>query len=75
MNKPISMAINETKTNLLQVCNQSGLHPSILELIVKDLYDTVKYVSSVQLKQDEENCVKKEKNDKNTDNSAKTNNK
>lgn len=54
MNKPISMVINETKTNLLQICNQSSLHPSILELIIKDVYDEIKYVSSMQLKQDTE---------------------
>ena len=36
--KPISMMIQETKQSLAEVINKSNLHPSIIELIVKDMY-------------------------------------
>lgn len=54
MNKPISMVINETRISLADICNESGLPVCILEPIVKDLYEEIKYVSSMQLKQDTE---------------------
>lgn len=61
MNKPISMAINETKTNLLQICNQSSLHPSILELIIKDLYNEISLVSGQVLNKEKNEYEAKEK--------------
>ncbi len=54
MNKPISMVINETRISLTDICNASGLPACILEPIVRDLYEEIKYVSSMQLKQDTE---------------------
>ena len=54
MNKPISMVINETRLSLTEICNQSGLPACVLEPIVRDLYEEIKYVSSVQLKQETE---------------------
>ena len=41
MNKPTSMIIKETKIKLANVCNESGLSPIILDLIVKDIYNEV----------------------------------
>lgn len=58
MNKPISMVINETRISLLKICNESQLPTCVLELIVKDLYNDVNRVSTVQAKQDEENYAK-----------------
>lgn len=54
MNKPISMVINETRILLTNICNESGLPACVLEPIVRDLYEEIKYVSSMQLKQDTE---------------------
>ena len=54
MNKPISMVINETRISLANVLNKSNLPPCILEMIVKELYDEIKYVAAMQLKQDTE---------------------
>ena len=54
MNKPISMVINETRISLTDICNKSGLPACVLEPIVRDLYEEIKYVSSMQLKQDTE---------------------
>lgn len=61
MNKPISMTINETRISLANVLNTSNLPPCILEMIVKELYDEARHISSVQLKQDEENYTKASK--------------
>ena len=54
MNKPISIVINETRLSLTKICNESGLPVCVLEPIVKDLYEEIKYVSNIQLKQDTE---------------------
>jgi hypothetical protein len=54
MNKPTSMVINETRISLTDICNKSGLPACVLEPIVKELYEEIKYVSSMQLKQDTE---------------------
>lgn len=54
MNKPISMVINETRILLTDICNKSSLPACVLEPIVRDLYEEIKYVSSMQLKQDTE---------------------
>lgn len=58
MNKPISIVINETRISLANVLNKSNLPPCILEMIVKELYDEARQLSSFQSKQDEENYVK-----------------
>jgi hypothetical protein len=58
MNKPTSMVINETRISLANVLNTSNLPPCILEMIVKELYDEVRQLSSFQSKQDEENYAK-----------------
>ena len=41
MEKPISMRIIETKENLINACNESNLHISVLQLIVKELHDEI----------------------------------
>lgn len=38
MNKPFSIIVEETKQQLADVINQSNLHPSIIEMIIKDIY-------------------------------------
>jgi hypothetical protein len=35
MNKPLTMIIKETKTKLIDVCNESELPPVILDLIIQ----------------------------------------
>lgn len=68
MNKPISMAINETRISLLKICNESGLPACVLELIVKDLYNDVNRVSENQLKKDEESYMQAQKEAQNSKN-------
>ena len=41
MEKPLSVIIDETKINLVNVLNESGLGVLILEPIVKELYENV----------------------------------
>lgn len=38
MEKPISMVIEETKTSIINIINKSQLHPSIIELMLKEIY-------------------------------------
>ena len=54
MNKPISMLINETRFNILQICNQSNLHPSILELIIIEIHNEIIVYSDNQSKMEQE---------------------
>lgn len=54
MNKPVTIIIKETKTELANICNQSGLPSYMLEPILKELYLEAKELAKQQLKQDEE---------------------
>lgn len=38
MNKPITMVIKETKTKIANICNESGLSPIVLDLIMQGIY-------------------------------------
>ena len=38
MNKPLTMVIKETENKIVDVCNESGLSPAILDLIMERLY-------------------------------------
>lgn len=52
MNKPISVAIKETRQEICNVINASGLPISVIELIVSDVYGEVQLVARKQLEQD-----------------------
>lgn len=41
MEKPASLLIQETRNNIINILNESKLHPSILELIMKDIMNDV----------------------------------
>lgn len=49
--KPITMVIEETKNNLINVINQSGLHPFILDSIMKELHNEIhiSYLKQAQM--------------------------
>ena len=38
MNKPLTMLIKETKTKIANICNESGLSPIVLDLIIQGIY-------------------------------------
>ena len=41
MNKPLTMIMKETRTKLINACNESGLPPAILDLIVQGIYSEI----------------------------------
>ena len=41
MNKPITMAIKETKSKMISAINESGLSPVILDLIIQGIYSEI----------------------------------
>ena len=54
MEKPISIMIDETKTSLISMINNSGLPFWILEPMVKDIYQEIKTLAGNQLRIDKE---------------------
>ena len=53
MNKPITMIIKETKNKLANICNESGLPPVILDLIMHDIYSEIHSIVEKQTLEDE----------------------
>lgn len=46
MEKPASLLIQETRNKIINILNESKLHPSILELIMKDIMNNVTNAST-----------------------------
>ena len=53
MNKPIAMIIKETKTKIADACNESGLPPVILDLIMQGIYSEIHFLSEKQTLEEE----------------------
>mgnify|MGYP006967435375 CR=1 FL=1 len=53
MNKPITLVIKETKIKLAQVCNESGLSPVVLDLIVQGIYSEIHSLAEKQTLEEE----------------------
>lgn len=53
MNKPLTMIIKETKSELAKVCNESGLPPVILDLVVQGIYSEIHMIAEKQAIDDE----------------------
>ena len=53
MNKPLTMVIKETKTKLANVCNESGLSPIHLDLIMQGLYTEIHSLAEKQALEEE----------------------
>lgn len=58
MNKPISMVIKETKNKLINICNESGLSPIVLDLIMQGIYSEVHSLAEKQTIEDETAYIK-----------------
>ena len=58
MNKPLTMVIKETKKKLINVCNESGLSPTILDLIIQGIYTDVHSLAERQALEEEMAYVK-----------------
>lgn len=52
--KPISVAIEETKQQIADVINNSQLSPVVLDLILKDIYNEVHNVYTTQALQEKQ---------------------
>lgn len=46
MEKPASLLIEETRHDIINILNESKLHPTILELIMKDIMNDVTNASA-----------------------------
>lgn len=53
MNKPLTMVIKETKAKLANVCNESGLSPIHLDLIIQGLYTEIHSLAERQSLEEE----------------------
>ena len=62
MNKPVSLIIDETKKSLADIINNCNLHPSIIEMIVKDIYWEVNRLSIETVKKEKEQFTKESAN-------------
>ena len=64
MDKPLSVQINETKQSIVDCINEQHLHVSILEPIIKEIYEQVHMLAQqqyeVEKKQWEEQQEQKE---------------
>lgn len=58
MNKPFSLIIQETRQELIDVINNSNLHPSIMEMIIKDIYLEVNRLNVETIKNEKEQFMK-----------------
>lgn len=53
MNKPLTIIIKETKAKLINICNESGLSPVVLDLILQGIYSEVHTLAEQQTIADE----------------------
>ena len=53
MNKPFTMTVKETKTKIVNACNESGLSPVILDLIIQGIYSEIHTLAEKQSMEEE----------------------
>lgn len=68
MNKPITMLIKETKMKLVNVCNESGLSPVMLDLIMSGVYSDIHSLAERQSLEEESAYAKMIEEEKVKDN-------
>lgn len=52
MDKPLSLIIDDFKTDLANVINNSNLPPVILKPVIKEIYDEIKLLQVQELQND-----------------------
>lgn len=65
MNKPLTMIIKETQTKIVNACNESGLSPIILDLIIQGVYSEICSLAEKQASEEEKVYMKSLKENKN----------
>lgn len=68
MNKPLTMTIKEIKTKIANICNESGLPPVILDLIMQGIYSEIHYLVEKQTAEEETAYAEAIKNNVKKDN-------
>ena len=53
MNKPLTMVVKETRTKIVNICNESGLPPVILDLIMQGVYSEIHSLTEQQTANEE----------------------
>lgn len=53
MNKPLTIAIKETKSKIISACNESGIPLAVLDLIVGGIYSEIHALVEKQAIEDE----------------------
>lgn len=53
MNKPITMAIKETRSKMIDIINESGLSPVVLDLILQGIYSEIHTLAEKQAADEE----------------------
>lgn len=57
MNKPMTMVVKETKSKLINVCNESGLPLVVLDLILQGIYSEVHILAEQQTMREEKDYI------------------
>lgn len=67
MNKPLAVAIKETRMKLVDACNESGLPLVVLDLIMQGVYLEIHSFAERQIDEEEKSYIEllKEENNKN----------
>lgn len=58
MDKPLTMMIKETQTKIANACNESGLPPVILDLIMQRIYFEIHSLVEKQTLEEEKSYMK-----------------
>ena len=58
MNKPFTMVVKETKKKIADICNESGLPPVILDLIMQGIYSEIHSLAERQTSEEESAYIK-----------------
>jgi hypothetical protein len=58
MNKPITMIIKELKKKLADACNESGLSPIILDMVVQEIHSEIHSLAERQALEEESAYIK-----------------
>lgn len=65
MNKPLTMMIKETQTKIAKACNESGLPPVILDLIIQGVYSEIHSLTEKQITEEEKSYIAEIKKNEN----------
>ena len=57
MNKPLTMIVKETQTKLAKICNESGLPPVILDLVIQGVCSEVHSIVEKQTLEEEKSYI------------------